>query len=424
MFNRSQIHTNIFYYTLFCIIATLPFFITLNSLCIIVLVLNWLVEGNFKTKYKRLMSNKGILLFMGFYLLHIIGLLYTENFQEGMFDLEKKLSILVLPLVIGTSGRLDTSRIEKLLKSFVSAVTVAMFICLSYAFYQYFTNHTTDYFYYHNLGSIIDFHAVYFSFYLGFSLFIMTFFLFKEWRALKHTHKILYCILMLFTLIFIFLLSSKTIIVSICLIINLFLIIWIARKKNIITAILYALVVNVFAFLVLFNLSFSRSRFDEIIKSKLDFINQKEYAPETVFNGASIRFAIWKFSIEILNDNRAWVFGLGTGDAQDNLTRIYVKNNLYSGNEKLGFVGFTDYNAHNQYLQFLLSLGLVGLVYFFICLWHPLSLAYSKSDYLFIALMVLFIIFCFTESVLCRHKGVVFFSLFTSLLVFNRYQNA
>lgn len=424
MFNRSQIHTNIFYFTLFCIIATLPFFIKWNSIFILLLVFNWLIEGDFKIKCKRLINNRGVLLFMGFYLLHILGCSYTENINEGMFDLEKKLSILILPLVIGTSNHLNKNQIEKLLKCFVFAGTLAMLICFSYALYKYYTSDTKDYFYYHKLGSIIGFHAVYFSFYLGFSFCIIAFFLFKGASALRCIHKVLYSLLMLFTLIFIFMLSSKTIIVSICLIINIFLIIWIARKKNIIIAITFAIVVNAFALFVLFNLPYTKSRFNEIVNSKLDFINQKEYAPETVFTGASIRFAIYKFSIEILNENQAWVFGLGTGDVQDNLRRKYVKNNLYSGNEKLGTVSFTEYNAHNQYLQFLLSIGIVGLVVFFICLWYPLAIAYRKKDYLFIALMILFIMFCFTESVLCRHKGVVFFSLFNSLLVFNRYQKS
>lgn len=421
MFNRDRLHNHIFYYILLCIIATMPFFITINSICIILLILNWLAEGNFREKYKRLLDNKGILLFMGLYLLHVLGLLYTENAKEGIFDLEKKLSLLMLPLVIGTSERIGQKRIDKLLKAFISCTALAVTICLTYAFYKYTQDGATHYFYYHELGAILNFHAVYFSFYLGFSLFIIASTLVKD-HELRVSHKIFYYFLIILFLIFIFLLSSKTIIISICFIATVFLIVLITRRKSFLIAMAYVLMLNTFAFLLLYNLPFTKARFQEIVNARLDFMDQKEYAQETVFNGASIRVAIFKFSAEILNDNRAWLFGLGTGDAQDNLTRMYLKNNLYPGNEDLGIVGFTEYNAHNQYLQFLLSFGLMGLAYFCICLWHPIRTAYNSGNYLFITLMALFMIFCMTESVLCRHKGVVFFSFFTSLLAFNTYQ--
>jgi len=43
--------------------------------------------------------NSVILLFLSFYLLHLIGMIHTENVIDGLLELETKFSLLFFPLL-------------------------------------------------------------------------------------------------------------------------------------------------------------------------------------------------------------------------------------------------------------------------------------------------------------------------------------
>ena len=87
------------------------------------LVLIWLVDGivgnrdenvipskvcangiyfhhDFKSKLSRFWQNKAAVLLVAFYLMHVVGLLWTSDFEYAMKDLRVKLPILVMPLVL------------------------------------------------------------------------------------------------------------------------------------------------------------------------------------------------------------------------------------------------------------------------------------------------------------------------------------
>lgn len=64
------------------------------------LIANLVLEGRFKTYWKNLKKEPVIALIALFFLLHFIGLLWTENIAEGIKDIRIKLPLLVLPLVL------------------------------------------------------------------------------------------------------------------------------------------------------------------------------------------------------------------------------------------------------------------------------------------------------------------------------------
>ncbi len=66
----------------------------------------------------------GILL-IGLYVLHVIGMLFTENVDRGLFDLEVKLSLLALPISFIGYGNLDKVHYEKILRAFLIGITLA-----------------------------------------------------------------------------------------------------------------------------------------------------------------------------------------------------------------------------------------------------------------------------------------------------------
>lgn len=91
----------------------------------------WLFTGDpVNIKLKRFFHNKIAVVLVSLYLLHIIGLLYTSDFQYAFKDLKVKLPLLVLPLVLSSVKPLDKKRFDLLMLLYVASVFVAT--CISF----------------------------------------------------------------------------------------------------------------------------------------------------------------------------------------------------------------------------------------------------------------------------------------------------
>ena len=106
------------------------------------LALVWVVDGiynkSFKEKLSRFWHNKPAVLFVVFYLMHVIGLLWTSDFQYAMKDLRVKLPILVMPIVVLGMAALDHRRFDLLMQVYVLSVFVAtIFSGLAYWRHDY-----------------------------------------------------------------------------------------------------------------------------------------------------------------------------------------------------------------------------------------------------------------------------------------------
>ena len=115
-------HRDIYYFSLVFLAISLPLSIFTTTLAEIILFINWLWEGNFGNKFLQLKDRKGALIFSLIYILHLIGLLYTEDFNFGLHDLKIKLPILVLPVIIASSPVLKEKELRNLLILFSLAV--------------------------------------------------------------------------------------------------------------------------------------------------------------------------------------------------------------------------------------------------------------------------------------------------------------
>ena len=93
------------------------------------LVLVWLVDGivvkDFKSKLSRFWHNKAAVLLVAFYLMHVVGLLWTFDFQYALKDLRVKLPILVMPFVLSSMEPLDRKRFNLVMLVYVFSVFVA-----------------------------------------------------------------------------------------------------------------------------------------------------------------------------------------------------------------------------------------------------------------------------------------------------------
>ena len=79
----------------------------------------------FKAKFTRFWQNKAAVLLVAFYLMHVIGLLWTSDFQYALKDLRVKLPVLVMPFVLSSMEPLDRKRFDFVMLVYVLSVFVA-----------------------------------------------------------------------------------------------------------------------------------------------------------------------------------------------------------------------------------------------------------------------------------------------------------
>ena len=106
------------------------------------LAIVWLLDGiiakDFKQKLSRFWHNKAAVLLVAFYLMHVVGLLWTTDFQYALKDLRVKLPILVLPFVLSSMEPLDRKRFDFVLLIYVLSVFIAtLFSSVSYWRHDY-----------------------------------------------------------------------------------------------------------------------------------------------------------------------------------------------------------------------------------------------------------------------------------------------
>ncbi len=117
----------------------MPFLYTKDILIFlfVLIAFTWILEGSFKRKWEILKSNTLAKIFLSFYIVHILGMLYTTDFSAGLFDLQVKLSFLLFPVIISTIK--ITSRQFNIIKNaFIISCMAVFFICVGTALYKYF----------------------------------------------------------------------------------------------------------------------------------------------------------------------------------------------------------------------------------------------------------------------------------------------
>ena len=113
------------------------------------LVLVWLVDaftppfmggGGIKTKLSRFFHNIPAVLLVAFYLMHVVGLLWTSDFEYALKDLRVKLPVLVMPFVLSSMEPLDRKRFNIVMLVYVLSV----FIATQFSFFRYVKHNYED----------------------------------------------------------------------------------------------------------------------------------------------------------------------------------------------------------------------------------------------------------------------------------------
>lgn len=96
--------------------------ITLGELCIGFL---WLLEGNHLEKIKRFFKNRTALILSSVYLLTLLGLINTTNFDFAFDDIRRKLPLFILPFLIVSFKPLTNKEFRLIFSVYVGGVITA-----------------------------------------------------------------------------------------------------------------------------------------------------------------------------------------------------------------------------------------------------------------------------------------------------------
>ena len=108
-----------------------PFMMSVSQFFLIAV---WLFMGDpIKAKLQKFFHNKIALLLVSLYLLHVIGLIYTSDFQYAFKDLKIKLPLLVFPLILSSMKPLGKKHFDLVMLIYVAAVFVGT--CISFSSY-------------------------------------------------------------------------------------------------------------------------------------------------------------------------------------------------------------------------------------------------------------------------------------------------
>jgi O-antigen ligase len=380
----------------------------------IIWLLVWVFE--FISRKGRLIEdeNKPVLLlccFISLFVYLLIGLIYSDNQELGTLLIFRRLSLAIFPIVLFSPGLEIKHKINTLLKAFTLGTITFLLVCFCYALFrsiiikngQWTFNPVSpeeswiNYFYGSELT--LDQHPSYIAMYTVLSMFIALE-LFSN-KTLKVGIRALWLVTGIFLFVSIYFLSSRAGFIAVLLVLPVYLIIKIGKKRlNIISIGLILFIIVCITSFYLFN---QRVNFysDKSLTFKLD---------TTIINDN--RIGIWKSAVKVIEMNP--IFGVGIGDSCDELKKEF---------KLLGYTNgyYDNLNAHNQYLEYLLSSGVLGLLIFLAIIGLMIYSAIKDRNLLFGVFIIIMLIFFTFESMLNRLAGISFFSLFSFLLMHFKY---
>jgi O-antigen ligase len=394
---------NIVYSFLIGAIAILlPWGRSINSISIVLLAIVWLFSFDWKSKWSNLIKYKFELLpFLAYFFIHIIVLSYSKNFNAGIEEIIKKLSFFILPIVIFSVADEIAPYIDKIKQSFIWSLFFYFIVSLITA-YSYYLDGNKLAFYYIHLISYTKMHPSYISIFLIIGIAF-------AYNLGLNGKKLYYLFIPIF-IIFVLLLSARTEILILGIVL---IIICLYHFKRIEKPVIGYLLV----LLILFA-SFASIKYIPELNTRFSVLKKGEENSENLVNIKNERNQIWTLAIEQIY--KTPISGIGVGASQDfYFSKFKEKKYILLELKKLN-------NTHNQFLHQFLITGFFGFIICMFFYFYPLYKSLVYKDLISFILNSTFIIASITECILETQSGIVGVVLFSCIcLVKNhRYDNS
>lgn len=330
------------------------------------------------------------------YAFYGIGLFYTENMERGWISMERKLSLLVFPVLFIFLPAFDVHKRNLMQWLLVAGVILNSMLSYSEAAGCYFESGSRDC--WHSSALSFQLHPTYNAFYTLTALSVVLYNLLQNGTSFKK--RLLLLSLGIWLMAFVVLLASKAGLLGLAILLFAALIYAVVRSGNYrwLSWGAAGFVVIIIAIRLFSPITFER--FTATIGSSQ--MSEEElfstYASTTESN--AVRRMIWIVSGEIIADHP---LGVGTGDVYPLLEKKYTERQMTGALER-------QLNAHSQYIQTTIALGYPGLLVLLFALVSGILYAWKRNP-LQLIFLILFAVNIAFESMLEVQAGVVFFAV-------------
>jgi O-antigen ligase len=355
------------------------------------------------TRFGKLRDKGLLLLPVAFYLLHVLGMSWSTDKAFGLFDLEVKLSLLLIPLV---AAGMRTSDGKDLLRPAMVAFSVGLLLAILISMHSALTCYGTtgwvECFTQSYLSAYL--HPSYMAWYACWTLFYWGYMLIDgQVTGLRARLAVAFLPLLI---IFIVMLVSKSGLLGLALAL-LALLARAARKlpRRTFGLLMIALAVSCAIPGVLLSRVLS-VRVGEAVHAVKESAKD-DPSVEKVESSTDERLTVWGCSLQSI---QASPWGAGTGDIKHVLMECYREKGAEAAIAH-------RLNSHSQVLQSGVALGWPGMLLVAALMLVPLIVGMRRKDPFLAIFALLFILNGAIESVLEVQAGVVFFILFFVTLV-------
>jgi len=372
----------------------LPLTVFGANLIIVLIVLIWLFSGNYKLKYRKIISSKFLIASGLFYLLHVVGLIWTSDLKWGFEMLHKMWYFILLLPVLYTIVQ------KKYIKYYISAFLVAMSFSELVSYLIWFE--IVPPFKMASVYNPVPFMShVSYNPILAFAIYLVAHevFLNKDLGKFKF---FLYSFFVTTMSINMFITGGRSgqVMFFAMLVILIFQFFKAEKVKSLIAILI--LMPGIF-----FTAYQTSTLFELRVNSAINDVVTYEVNSNTSV-GKRIDYLV--NSIDIIKKNP--FIGVGTGDLPNEFLKVSIMNNNRDS--------LRTNNPHNMYNLVLIQLGLLGLLSFLSIFYFQIKQSFlSPSRFMRdvgVTLPLLFLVIMFAESYLLGHYTTLLFVFFSSFI--------
>ena len=382
-----------FQYLLVSLAFLMPLTVFGANLIIVLIVILWALTGNYKSKIDQIIKSKVLIASILFFILHIVGLLWTEDLRWGLHIIHKMWYFLLLFPILYTLVK------KEHIRYYISAFLLAIFFTevLSYLVWFEIIPPFKNASVYNPTPfmSHISYNPI-----LAFSIYLILHELLFN-KSVSKFKLVFYSFLSVSMSINMFITGGRAGQVMFFTMLCIIIFQYFNYKK------LISLVVSIVVVISFFYIAFNTSEiFHNRVTETLTNIENFETNKNTSV-GERIVFAMNSWEIIINNP----IIGSGTGDFPIEYKKINMQNTPELTNAT---------NPHNMYVLILVQLGIIGLISFLSIIFYQIKFSILSKDRFIretgLALPLLFLIIMLSDSYLLGHYTTLMYIFFSSFL--------
>ena len=349
-----------------------------------------------KDGFISIFKKKGAPMFMVIlFVFYLVSFFYSENDEVGAEKILLKSCYLYFPLIF-TLTKWDKEKLERVLNFYIIGCVIHVLISYLDAFIQAGFSFILFEFTYTRLS--FNLHPSYSALLINIALiFVIAPFLLKPFESFKKSFLVKNVVFIMLFIPFILLLSSKSGIFSLLLIVLVTSVFVLFKLKSFRFKVGFFITLSaVMLIAILSGNKYAKHKFLEMEKT----IASNPKSPRNksaAISSTQTRLVLWENSFLAIKGSP--LFGYGIGDGKDAL-----QEQLKESEEE--FVCIKKYNSHNQFLEIALKIGFLGTLLLLLAL---CSIVFGFKDFNYFSFLIFLVLFfnLFVESMMEKQVGSI-----------------